>query len=115
MARIHEIDMADFVQDHEKHDGVAADLGVFSEKAVDEIEDTRGIIANGHAEESALEHGSEKRGAETLAGNIRDQESRPFIVHRENGVVVAANGEARRVAPGHGDVREITKPVGKKR
>ena len=43
------------IQDSKKHRGVAADLGMFAEETIDEIEYTRGIIANGHAEKSALE------------------------------------------------------------
>src|ERR1700722_14628655 len=70
VAGINEIEMAVFVQGPEKHGGIAPDLRMFAEKAIDEVEDTRRIVANGHPEKGALEHGSKKRGAEPLTGNI---------------------------------------------
>src|SRR5579862_5101771 len=72
MAGIDEIDATLPVRDCEKHSCVAADFGVFTEKTINDVEYSRGVISYGHPEEGSLEHGSEQRRTETLAGNICD-------------------------------------------
>jgi hypothetical protein len=107
MAGIDEIDTTLLVHDSEKHSCVAADFGMFAEKAINKVENTRGIISNSHPKKGPLEHGSEERRTETLAGNIRDQKGRTFVVHLKNVEVVAANGEAWGICPRHGEMRKI--------
>src|SRR5579862_1885614 len=52
--------------------GILSDFGMFAEKTINEVEYARWVISNGHPEEGSLEHGSEQRRTETLAGNICD-------------------------------------------
>ena len=42
-------------------------------------------------ERAALEHGSEKRRAETFAGNVRDQKGCAVIAHREHIEIIASD------------------------
>ena len=92
MTGIDVFEVALLVQNSEKHRGVAADFGVIAQKAIDVIEDACRIGAESHAGERALEHGGEKRGAESFAGNVGDQESGAVIVERENVEVIATDG-----------------------
>jgi len=61
------------IENAEEHGGVASDLGVIAEEAVDMIEDTRGSDAESHSGERALKHGGDNRGAKPLPGNVRDK------------------------------------------
>src|SRR5260370_841094 len=73
-----------------------------------------GVGAHGHAGKRALEHRREQGCAESLAGNVRDQEGRAVIAHRKYIEVVAADGEARKINAAHGKMRVIAKAAREK-
>src|SRR5260370_1335963 len=83
------------------------DFGVHEEEAIHVIEGARGIGAERHAGECALEHGGEKRGAESFAGNISDEKRGAAIAEREDIKVVPSDRQAGKIEPGNGEVREF--------
>jgi len=79
MTGIDEYELTIAVEDAEKHCGIAANVGVFAEKAIDVVEDLYRVCVKGHAGKSALEHCGKQCGAEAFAGNISDQDSRAVV------------------------------------
>lgn len=67
MPGIDEFEVAVVIQNAKKHRRITADFSMIAEKAIDMVEDARGIGAQSHGRKRALEHGREKSGAETLA------------------------------------------------
>ncbi len=68
---------------------------MIAQKAVDVIEDSGRIRAQGHPGERALEHGGKQRGAESFAGNVGDQKSSAIVAQRKDVEVVSPYGQAR--------------------
>src|SRR5258706_539635 len=114
MAGIDEFQMAFLIEDAEEHSGVAADLGVIAEEAVDMIEDARGIDAQSHSGERALKHGGDNRGAESLTGNVRDKKRRPAIAQREDIEVISADCQAGEIESGDGEMRVFSETAREK-
>jgi hypothetical protein len=109
MTGIDEFQTAVSIEDTKEHRGVSADLDAFAEKAIEVIEDTRGVGADAHARESALQHGGKERGAEAFPGDIRNEKGCAVITHREDVEVIAAHGQAGRIGAGDGKMRVIAK------
>src|SRR5437879_2047285 len=114
MAGIDEFQMAFLIEDAEEHSGVAADLGVIAEEAVDMIEDARGIDAQSHSGERALKHGGDNRGAESLTGNVRDKKRRPAIAQREDIEVISADRQAGEIESGDREMRVFSETAREK-
>jgi hypothetical protein len=95
VAGIDVFQVALLVEDSEKHRGVAPDLCVITQKAVDMIEDSCRVGAQGHPGERALQHGRKKGGAESFAGNVGDQKSGAIVAQRKDVEVVSPYGQAR--------------------
>src|SRR5256886_14813885 len=91
VAGVNIFEMAFLIENAEEHGGVAADLRGIAQEAIDMIENARGIGAKSHAGERALKHGGEKRGAESLAGNVSDEKSGAAIAKRENIEVISSH------------------------
>src|ERR1700730_9635557 len=92
MTGVEIVEITILVQDSEKHRGVSADVGVLAEEVIDAMEDAHGIGPDGHPRQCALKHGSEQRGANSLAGNVGNDEGGAVIAHGEHIKVIAANG-----------------------
>ena len=95
MAGVEIFEIAVAVENPEKHGGVPADLGVLAKEIIDVMEDARGIGAEGHARQGALEHGGEQRGANSFPGNVGDDEGGAVVAHRKHVEVIAAQRRGR--------------------
>src|SRR5690349_20749454 len=113
MTCIDELESAIAVQDTEEHGGVAADLGMFAQEAIDVIEDQHRIRAGGHAGKRPLKHRREQRRAESFPGNIGDEKGGAVVTHGKHVEVVSTYGVTRRMNAGHCEVRVIAKSVRK--
>ena len=91
MAGVNVLEMAFLIENAEEHGGVAANLRVIAQEAIDMIEDARGIGADSHARERALKHGGKKRGAESLAGYVSYEKSGAAIAKREDIEVISSH------------------------
>src|SRR5260370_26170716 len=80
-----------------KHRGIFAHFGMLAQKIIDVIKNSRGIGAHGHAGKRALEHRRQQSRAESLAGNVRDQEGSAVITHPKHIEIIATDGEARKL------------------
>src|SRR6266436_347240 len=115
MAGIDEFQMAFLIEDAEEHSGVAADLGVIAEEAIDMIEDARGIDAESHSGKRALKHGGENRGAKSFTGNIGNKKRGAAIAEWKNVEVVSADCQAREVESGNREMRVFAEIAREKR
>ena len=79
------------------------------------MENARGIGAEGHARQRALEHGGQQRGANSLAGNVGNDEGGAVLAHRKDIEVIAAHGVTRSIDGGDGQVREIAEAARQER
>src|SRR4029077_1234655 len=88
---------------------------MIAEKAVDMIEHAGGSDAEGHSGERPLQHGGENRGAESFAGNVRDEKRGAAIAERKDVEVVSSHREARKIESGNGEVRVFAEVAREKR
>src|SRR5215469_11601451 len=108
-ANVHELSVR--VEDAEEHGGVTLHLRVFTQEAVDVLDQTHWISADGNSRERSLEHRREQRRPEALSGNVRDQNRCATLVKRKNIKVIAADRMARRVNAAYCEVREIAQTL----
>src|SRR6266404_5188841 len=111
------IDVLEFpitAENTKKHGGVFAYFRMLAQEIIDVIKNSRRIGAHGHAGKRALEHRREQGCAESLAGNVRDQEGSAVIAHRKYVEVVATDGETRKINTAHGKMRVIAKTTREK-
>jgi hypothetical protein len=64
----------------EEYGCVVAHFGVFAEELIDLIENLDRITAQGHSRKRSLQHGSEQRCAQAVAGDVR--KSKPLSAPR---------------------------------
>ena len=95
MPGIDELNPTFAINDAEEHCGIATNLRVFAQKSVDVVKDACRISSHVHPGKGTLQHRCQKRGTQTLAGNISDEKGRAVVAQREHVKVVASHRQTR--------------------
>src|SRR5579862_493217 len=114
MAGVEIVEIALTVEHTEKHGGIFAYIGMLAKEIVDVVEDARGVGTKRHAGKSALKHGSEQGGADSLSSNIGNDEGGAVIAHGKYIEVIAPNGVTGGVDGRDGEVRKFAEAARQK-
>src|SRR2546430_17041336 len=115
MARVDELQVPIEIEDPEKHCGIAANLRVVTQKPVHVIEYARRVSPQRHSRQGSLQHGRHNRRAQAFAGNICKQERCPAFADWKHIKIVASDCQAREVATGDAEMRDLAEISRQKR